>query len=180
MRGGTIAVVIGAALLLAACGGDDDDGGGPSLPASAQPYVDAVVRSGVASGFTQEQAACIAPRWVATMGVDRVEAAGLAPEDLAAADSDIAAIGLDDDEAGHLYDALGDCDVDLVDVFARELVGADATEAQLECVSDQIDDDVVRDAMVAGIVGDEAEAQSTDEVFGAVFSAAEECGIATP
>jgi hypothetical protein len=75
------AVVVCGMIGLVACGGGDDDSGGDDVSAEEQPYVDAMVdsfRSGDDDELTPtaDQADCVAPRWIDTIGVDRSEAAG--------------------------------------------------------------------------------------------------------
>ena len=88
-----------------------------------QPYVDALVAS-FTSGededfqLTEEQAECVAPSWIDTIGMERIEEAGVEPEDIGGdGGSELADLGLSEAEGNELYDAFGACDVDIKQAF---------------------------------------------------------------
>jgi hypothetical protein len=184
-----LALLVGAAamVLAAGCGDDDDDGdaGGGDVEVSeeAQPYVDAMVEGMVSSDddedlqLDQEQADCLAPRWVETIGVERLQDAGLEPDDFADdGDPDLSSLGLSEDEGGELYDAFGACDIDLKAEFIRSFTAdQDLSEEDAECLGDAFSDDFLRRIMITTLVeGDEA-LEDDQELTGELLSVFSEC-----
>ena len=175
-----------AVLVLGACG-DDDDGATSdgtvtqgSVPAESQPYVESLV-AGFTSGddedlqLTQEQAECVAPRWVDTIGVDRITDAGIAPEDIGAdGNSELSELGLSEDEGNELYDAFGDCDVDLQQAFVDGIAASgELPDDVAACLEEHFDEDTLRQIMVVTITEGEdalAEDQELTESLLAVFA----------
>ena len=113
-----VVLVIGAlALALGACG-DDDDGG--DVSEEEQPYVDALVESAAedeatSSSSTRRRPSASRRGGSSILGVDRLEEAGdRRPRSFADDDLDFSDARPDartDGEA--MYDALGECDVDV-------------------------------------------------------------------
>ncbi len=179
-------MVVGAAALVFAAGcGDDDDAGGDDVEVSdeAQPYVDAMVEGMVSTDddedlqLDQEQAECLAPRWVETIGVDRLQDAGLEPDDFATdGDPDLSSLGLSEDEGGELYDAFGDCDIDLKAEFIRSLTAdQELSEEDAACLSDAFSDDFLRRIMVTSLVAGDDALDDNEELTSELLSVFSEC-----
>ena len=169
----TMVVLIAAgALALGACGGDDDDTSGPDGDVSTeeQPYVDAIAgqfRSGDDSEMQLlgEQADCVAPRWVDTIGVDTFEEHDVTPEDITDPDEDeLTTLGLDEDQGNELYDAFEACDVDVPALLIDSLGTDDELDEETRsCLADALDGDLVRSLMVAVVTkGDAALTEDSD------------------
>lgn len=172
---------------LAACGDDDDSTAATTVPvavstsgstatttggtsesvgdASEDDYVSAVAATLTKSGeddlqLTQEQADCVAPKWIDTIGVDRLKDKGISPDEIGddADDGDLSQLGLSEDEGGELYDAFAACDVDIRQEFVDSLSSdEDLSEEAVACLDDAIDSDLLRRLMVTTITqGDEA------------------------
>jgi len=180
MRRTVVVLAVGAlAMSAAACGGDDDDdAGGGDVSAEAQPYVDAIgaqFRTGDESELqlSQEQADCVAPRWVDAIGVDTFEAEGVTPEEITdESEDELPTLGLDESQGNALYDAFEDCDVDVPALLLDSIVaGGDIDDATRDCLQDALDGDLVRSLMVAVVTqGDDA--LSEDEALAEEFSGA--------
>ena len=181
-----IAALFGAALLvLGACGGDDDDSSDGtvtqgSAPAEAEPYIESLV-AGFTTGededlqLTQEQAECVAPRWIETIGVERITEAGIAPEDIGAdGNSELSELGLSEDEGNELYEAFGTCGVDLQQAFVDGIAASgDLPEDVAACLDEHFDDDTLQQIMVVTITKGEdalAEDQELTDSLLAVFA----------
>jgi hypothetical protein len=183
-----IAALLGATVLvLGACSSGDDDAGTDgtvtrgSAPAGAQPYIDSLV-AGFTTGededlqLTQEQAECVAPRWIDTIGVDRITEAGIAPEDIGAdGNSELSELGLSEDEGNELYQAFGTCGVDLEQAFVDGIaMSGDLPPDVAACLEEQFDDDTLQRIMVITITKGEdalAEDQELTDSLLAVFAA---------
>jgi hypothetical protein len=166
MRGPTIALVF---LLLggAAAGCSGDDG------TDAQPYVDALseeLQSDQDFPIEEDQADCIAEASIDALGAGFLEDNDISPEDVADVDGpDELDVELSEDQARGTAAAFVDCDVSFGEAFA----GAGASDEAIECVDDNLDDDVLVDAFTAQYLGDEDEAnQIFEEMFTTV---SEEC-----
>ena len=182
-----IAALFGVALLvLGACGGDDDAGSSDgtvtpgSAPAEAQPYIDSLA-AGFTTGededlqLTQEQADCVAPRWVDTIGMERITDAGIAPEDIGAeGNSELSELGLSEDEGNELYEAFGTCGVDLQQAFVDGIAASgDLPEDVAACLDEHFDADTLQQIMVVTITKGEdalAEDQELTDSLLAVFA----------
>jgi hypothetical protein len=183
-----LALLFGAAAIVLAGGcGDDDDAGGGDVEVSdeAQPYVDAMIAGMVSSDddedddlqLEQDQAECLAPRWVETIGVDRLQDAGLEPDDFATdSDPDLSALDLSDEEGGELYDAFGTCDIDLKAEFIRSLTTEqNLSEEDADCLSDAFSDDFLRRIMVISLVEGDDALDDNEELTGELLSVFSEC-----
>jgi hypothetical protein len=185
--GTRVVLALGAlTLVLGACG-DDDDGGGGDISEEAQPYVDAFVEDAADADeddlqISPEQAECFGARFVEIVGVDRLEEAGVTPDDFGGeSDLDFSEIGLTEDEGGEIYDAFGACDVDIRAEFISSL-GADdeLSEEDRECVAEAFDDDLLRRILVTTMVEGEDALEADNELMGDVFAVFAECPGAAP
>jgi hypothetical protein len=192
----TLALLIaGAAVVLAtACGDDDDDGAavttsgtssgtaGTAGAADAQAYVDAMIESFDNSDpdelqIDREQAQCLAPQWVETIGVDRLAAAGIEPQDFAEEGNvDLTAVELTEEDGNAMYDAMADCDIDVRSIFIGSLTtGASLSEEDIQCVDDAIDDDLLRRIMVTVLVEGDDGLNQDQELAGEMVDSLGEC-----
>ena len=199
----TLALLIaGAALAFAAgCGDDDDDGasntegssaGSPTTAGSAssgtagsadaQAYVDAMIESFDNADpdelqIDREQAQCLAPKWVDAIGTDRLAAAGVEPRDFAAeGDVDLSEVGLSEDDGGAMYDAFGECDIDVKTIFVESFsAGRDVSEEDKNCLTDAMSDDLLRRIMVTTFVEGEEALNQDEELSGELFGVFADC-----
>lgn len=141
-----------AALVLAACSGGDGSS------AEAKPYVDAMVQSMTEGedAMPEDDARCFSEKFVDVVGMDRVKAAG-EPEDFGsdAGSLDFDELELTRDEAGDMYDALVDCGQDPKEQVLDGLEDDNVSAEAKACVEDLVTDDLMREAMIAGILGEE-------------------------
>lgn len=133
------AIAAAAALTLAACG---DDGGG-----AAGPYVDALVADFEDDGefpYGESAGRCLVEGYIDAIGVDELEAAGITPEELAAAESR-RELGLELGEADveGLADAIAGCDLSFGEglLAGGRATGTEVSEDLAACVDDTIDED---------------------------------------
>jgi hypothetical protein len=148
-----ILVVTVLALAGGAC---SDDGGGGGDLSSEEVYIDAVVAaveddedSLFTPGATDPE--CIVSGWVAVIGLDRLEGAGIEPEDFRTEGGpDMAALELDEDEADDLYDTFETCGVDALEVTIDEVVAdAEDGEAMRSCVESALTEEDLRAMMTS-------------------------------
>jgi len=184
MRRTAVVMCMLGALVLGACGDDDDDDGGSAGDVSEeeQPYVDAMAASfqeGEEGGLvmSEEQAECIAPRWMDTIGLERLQEAGVEPADIGDdEDDELTSLGLSEEEGGELYDAFGECDVDVQGLFIDSLAeDSDLSEEDRDCLAQNFDDDLLRRVMVASLTEGEEALQQDDELMSEVFAVFSEC-----
>lgn len=165
MRGPALALSI--LLLGAAAGCSDDDGG------DAQPYIDALQEAFLedeeeAFRPTEEQAGCFAERTIEAIGVDTIEEAEVTPEELAESDGPAeAGIELSEEQAREAAQAFTGCGLSLAGAFA----GEDADDQLVDCVDENLDEDLVVDAFTASYLGNESE---SDDLFEQLFTDADE------
>lgn len=140
-------------------------GGGDS--ASKAAYVDAVadaMREADDSEFPidDEQAACLAPRWVDAIGYETLLEVGVTPEVLGGTEDGDPTAEFEDvvdrPRAEKLVDAFGECGLDLEGLFFDGLASdGSATPEQVECLRGRLPDGFVRNLMVTSMDGgDEA------------------------
>jgi hypothetical protein len=137
-----LAVLGAAALLAAGCGGGGD--GGDAASSEGQEYVDAIVASFNESSETgstpisEDDARCAGEGFVETLGVDRLEEAGITPEQLRDADNLTAVVpDVTTEEADALVDVIYDC-IDISGVFVAgfaESAGATLPDDTVECLA---------------------------------------------
>lgn len=139
---------------------EPDDGDAP-VSGDAKAYVDAMAANLANSGegddlqLTEDQANCLAPRWVRTVGVDRFKEAGVSPQDIEDDSStiDFAEIKLSESDANKMYDAFGACDVNLRDMMMESMAGDDVPAAARECMEKVLTEDAIRKLMILGLTG---------------------------
>jgi len=171
----------------AASSSDDTDGTGSSVSAAdatEADYLAAIERSlSTGDGLTtsSEQAECMAPKWLDTVGIDRLKEHAIAPsqigDDVNDDGSALSDLGLTSDEGNALYDAFDECDVDIQQKFVDFVTEGQSAEV-VTCVADALTPDLLRRLMVSSIV----EAQPDDELqaeFEAAVGPCDELGQAS-
>jgi hypothetical protein len=155
-----LAAVATAAALTLALGACGDDDGGSSASSEEQPYVDAAAASLAAeedTPFTEEESECVATLMVQTIGVDRLEEAGIEPADFQDSDLDLSEAGIEysaeDQEA--IANGLGDC-VDVVDLFAESMAAdGEVADEDIECMRDNVDEEQITALLASSFGGEE-------------------------
>ena len=168
---------------MSACGDDD---GGDDVSEEERPYVDALIADaaedeGDDMELNEAQAECLAPRWVSILGVERLEAAGIDPDELADDDLDFSELGLSESDGEAMFDALEECDVDIRESFLAGMTEeSDMSDDDRQCLDEALDDDLLRRLLVTTFVeGDDAFEQN-EELMGEMFAVFSECpGAAT-
>ena len=142
-----------------------EDGGGAT--GAEQAYIESVadaMRAVEDSEFPidDEQADCLAPRWVDAIGYETLLEAGVTPEVLGGSeDGDLDASFeevVDRGKAEKLVDAFFDCGLDLEGAFYDGLTSdGSTTPAQVACLRDRLPDGFIRELMITSMDGgDEA------------------------
>ena len=202
---GVVAVgLVGLLTVAAAACGDDDDGGtgatttggasatttggssasgGDASSATEEDYLAAIEAQFTASGpdsleLTDEQAGCVAPKWLDVITVDKLKAQGVTPDDVRA-DTDnekLATLGLSDADAEKMYAAFGECDVDVRAKVGESMVASIEQDAEVEaCVQDALTDDLVERIFVVSVTKGDAGLEADEELTNELFSALGEC-----
>jgi hypothetical protein len=177
----TFALLVAAVgISVAGCGDDDDDD--DAVGGDAQPYVDAMIESFDSSDpeelqIDREQAQCLAPQWIETIGPERLAEAGIEPEDFTAEeDVDLSVLGLSDAEADELYDAFATCDIDVREILVQSLVEQEnLSEEDAGCVRDAFGEDLVRQLTISGLVEGEEELDPEDPLAAELLAALSRC-----
>jgi hypothetical protein len=156
--------------------------GGTAGGADAQAYVDAMIQSFDNSDpdelqINREQAQCLAPKWVDAIGADRLAAAGIEPQDFAEeGDVDLTTVGLTEDNGNAMYDAFGECDIDVKTLFVDSFsADRDVSEEDQVCLADAMSDDLLRRIMVTTFVEGEEALNQDEELSGELFGVFAEC-----
>jgi hypothetical protein len=185
----TLALLMVAALAgsIVGCGDDDDageDAGRDDVEVSddAQPYVDAMIESFDNSDpdelqIDREQAQCLAPRWVETIGPDRLAEAGIEPEDFSSdEDVDLSTTDLSEDDGNEMYDAFEACRIDIKNLFVQSMATDEELSAEdAECLEGAVDDDLLRRILVTTFVEGEDALDRDEQLTGELFAVFAEC-----
>lgn len=182
----TFAVSIALSVGLAGCGDDGgsdtaDEGDGPNfteveLPEEADPYVDALVvelTSEPTLPIPFDQARCIAGRMVQVFRLERLEAAGIEPDQLAEGNLVFEGMELSDDDGLKLVDAFQQCDYDLYDALFDSMVLGTADEGEARrCLEATLSRDALREAMAASFTATavEDDVPEMDALSNAMFA----------
>lgn len=165
-RSKMFALVMVAALAFSATACSDDGGGGGDSAVNDQnrPYVDAMKESMRSSnddddGFALDdgQIDCLAPRFVNAIGMDKIEASGVTPEDIEVSDMDFSAIDLTTEDGNRIYDSFGQCDINLRELMVADFASDDEMgDAAKACMEGVFTDENLRKFFVSSMVnGDE-------------------------
>jgi hypothetical protein len=168
-------------VLTVACSDEDTPG---TVTVAGKPYVDAMARGLTDHGagdltVTPSQARCIAPKWVNILEPERLDQAGVEPDELAAdagLDEKAARVALTEAEMSELVDAFGECDVDLTRAFVKGLTeGATIAADDERCLVEAVPEDLVR-RLVAIEVTEGADAPDADAaLMSELFEALSAC-----
>lgn len=141
----------------------------PKSDGKAGPYVDAMVDSMLADDdfpATEKQARCFAANSVDVIGVDRLQAKGITPDDLRSDSSmDLSDIGLSMDEGNDIYDGFEDCGIDVKGLMLESMEddGKPVPDEVKTCIDTVLTKDNLRKLMVSSIVNGDDETESDPE-----------------
>lgn len=137
----------------------------PEAGGSVADYTEAIVANlsegSVAEGhfvLAVEPAACVAPTFIEVITVERLQEAGIDPEEVADPYWDGTDLGLTPDDGQAIVDALHACDVDTA-AFMAEALADGLTADQSACVADAIDPDLADAVLVKTFSTGEADAE---------------------
>jgi hypothetical protein len=155
-----VAVVV-VVVFLATQGGDDEPTG------DEQAYIDAVAtRLEQDDDFellSYDESQCMAEGFVEALGVETFQAAGTPDEIVQATEIPMT---MDDGQAATFFDVTDSC-VDFRELFLSVLRSQRVPQEAIDCVDDRVDDEVLREAMLAAFTGDSAAGQAAfDEAAG--------------
>jgi len=207
IRGALAIATVGLLTLSAAACGDDDDSGGDAATttggasattsgstggtsggdassATEDDYLAAIESQFTQTGddslqMTDEQAGCVAPKWLDVIGVDRLKEQGITPDDVRS-DTDnekLSTLGLTEADGDKLYDAYGECDVDVREQFVKSV--ASSTEAAEDCLDDALSDDLLRRIFVTSVTKGEAGLDADEALTNEIFAALGKCAPTT-
>lgn len=143
----------------------------PTLSGKEKEYADALISTYDAKNdapFTKAHIDCLAKRWVPIIGVERFQAKGIEPADLAKTGSDMSDLKLDTPTATKMVDAMSRCNVDLKNLILAALTTT-ATAKQKACIDAAISTEDLKAFMVASFQG------KSDTLGNGPFAAAEKC-----
>jgi hypothetical protein len=147
----------------------------------AQAYVDAMIESFDNSDpeelqINRGQAQCLAPRWVETIGPDRLAEAGIQPREFADDDVDLSTVGLTEEDGGEMYDAFAACDVDVKGLFVESLATEqDLSPRDAQCLEGAFEEDLLRRIMITTFVEGEEALDQDEELSGELIGVFAEC-----
>src|SRR5262249_2836443 len=127
--------------------------------------------------INREQAQCLAPKWVDTIGADRLNAAGIEPQDFSEEGNvDLTKVGLSEDDGNAMYDAMGDCDIDIRNLFVQSLAaGRSLSDDTVQCIDDALDDNLLRRIMVTVLVEGDQGLNQDQQLAGQMIEAIGKC-----
>ena len=157
---------------------DDEDGEDvellepADLPAEAVPFADALAVTFASQGSftsaTPAEANCLATNIVAIVGPERLAEAGITPEEFGAA-PDLAAAGIDRDDAEEIYDVFAGCGLDYAAATIESIVLEAADPAATRaCLDDALDEELVREMALAALLDTVDESPEVAEAFDAI------------
>ncbi len=104
--------------------------------------------------LAQDEADCVAERWIDVIGVKRLEAQDVTAKDLADPDFTYSDLDLSKSEGETMIDAFGACDVDIRTKLLDSL-GADLDADQKSCLEENLDEDFQKALLVEALVTEE-------------------------
>ena len=194
----TLCCVLSLALVAVGCSSSDgSDGSGDGTATSKDKTtttegstedVEGITADGYTSAFvinlssgsedegnlviSEEQATCVAPLFVDAITVKTLQANDVTTEEIEDPSWDGTSLGLSPKQGEKLVSSFGECDVDIVALFAEGLTGG-LTAEQQSCVAENIDGDLVKAALAKTFSTGESDAE-----FEAVVTAlGEDCEL---
>lgn len=145
-----------------------------------EQYIDAITASAEANedqdseeALSEEENRCLAIAAVDTVGLERIREVGT-PEEIRNTDGDpLESIELNLEQAGAFYDEADGC-VDFRQVLLNDLESSGLTSEQIECVDQNLGDDLLRDLLVAQFADD---TDASSEAGQAVEEATSSCNL---
>jgi hypothetical protein len=161
--------------------------GGDASSATEEEYLAAIEGQFTNSGpdslqMTDEQASCVAPKWLDVITVDKLKEKGISPADIEAdtQNEKLASLGLSDGDAEKMYAAYADCDVDVRAEFARSVTASlEASPDVEDCVNDAISDDLLQRIFVVSITKGDAGLDADSDLSNELFAALGKCAPTT-
>lgn len=156
-----------AATALSGCSSDEPAADPPEVSAEAQPYADAISEAFQdETGVSPEQGDCMGAFIITAYGVDGFESENLPPENISVQELPRSVLFLDEAEA--LLDDLDTCvDLDQLVVGQIESQGAEAgmTDEDIECLTDVLDGDLARTALLTTFTAEVDDTTASNEFF---------------
>lgn len=164
----TTALLSAAALTfgLAACGGDDE-GGAAGSPLAEALATEIMAESESSPVGSEEEATCWANKIVGDIGEDRLAELGMTVDDI----KDVEDYDFTPEEMSTMVDAMFSC-VDVKAAFAAEFEEEFGAEGA-KCLADELDEDLVKDAMLA----DQSGGEPSEEFMQAFLDIAADCDL---
>lgn len=165
----TTALLAAAALAfgLGACGGGDEEGGAAASPLAEALAADMLDSDSSPVG-TEEEANCWANQIVDDIGEDRLEELGMTVENV----GDMEDYEFTDEELSTMVDGMFEC-IDVKAAFATQFEEDFGAEGA-KCVADALDEDLVKEAMLADQSGAD---EPSAEFMQAFLDIAAECNL---
>jgi hypothetical protein len=170
-----LCTLVAGLCFVAACGDDDD-----SSSSKSDTYVDAISTSlnkaQEGPSFTNTEAKCIAQGIVDSVGVKALEDADVTADKLGAA-TDLASLNVDvpSDAKDKLAKSLKDCKVTgiLKDQIVYNGLGPDMTltAPSIQCLTDEIDDDLTTDTTAAVFLDSSADTADIETAYKSAVTA---------
>lgn len=131
-----------------------------------QDYIDAIAEDFSGGGpFSRDEGECIGAGWVDAIGFDAIVDAGISPEEFATgSEEDLDALGIDEEVATGLYDAFGDCGIELREIFLEDS-GVDPSPSEQSCLDDVLTDENLRESFVAEFSGESLDDDPFEEAM---------------
>lgn len=166
----TTALLAAAALTvgLAACGGGDEEGDAAASSPLAEALATDMLDSDSSPVGTEEEANCWANQIVDDIGEDRLEELGMTVENV----GDMEDYDFTDEELSTMVDGMFGC-IDVKAAFAAEFEEDFGAEGA-KCVADALDEDLVKEAMLADQSGAD---EPSAEFMQAFLDIAAECNL---
>ncbi len=104
---------------------------------------------------------------------------GITPDQISS-DTDnekLATLGLSEADGNKMYDAYGECDVDVRAEFAKSL--ASSTEVSEDCINDALSDDLLRRLFVTSVTKGQAGLDADEALTNDIFAALGKCAPTT-
>ena len=157
--------------------GSEDDDETDDGSDDVGPYVEALAgtfSSDETLTIPEDQAVCVAERVVDIIRLERIQAAGLTPEEFAGDDLEFAALGISIDDGRDIIDSFDGCDFDFYDAFIESFSATsdDPVSAQA-CIEGVADPAAFREFMARGFSEEGfGESEEADAFFGAMVACA--------